>query len=85
LYGFHQVRREVEIQDLLGKAVDPNGVECLGHVKENRASEPLLAKVPGNSFYEAGHLQGRAMSGSETKLLIPQHPTLAYFGYDSTE
>jgi hypothetical protein len=80
LYGFHQVRREVESHELVVKAVDPFGVECLGHIKENRACEPLLAKVPGNSFNEVGQLQGRAMSGSETKLLIPQQPTLAYFG-----
>jgi hypothetical protein len=80
LYGFHQVRREVERHELVGKAVDPYGVECLGHVKENRACEPLLAKVAGNSFNEAAQLQGRATSGSETKLLIQQQPTLAYFG-----
>jgi hypothetical protein len=41
-------------------------------VKENCACEPLLAKVPGNVFNEAGQLQGCAMFGSETKLLITQ-------------
>jgi hypothetical protein len=72
LYGFHQVRGKFEGHELVGKAVNPNGVECLGHIKENRACEPLLAKVPGNSFNEAGQLQGCAIFGSETKLLITQ-------------
>jgi hypothetical protein len=54
LYGFHQIRRKVESHELVGKADDPYGVECLRRVKENRDSEPLLAKVPGNSFNEAG-------------------------------
>jgi hypothetical protein len=49
-----------------------------GHVQEHRACEPLLAKIPGYSFNEAGKLQGR-MSGSKSKLLVPQQPTLAYF------
>jgi hypothetical protein len=72
LYGFHQVRGEVEGHELVGKAVDPYGVECLGHIKVNSACEPLLAKVPGNFFNEAGQLRGCAMFGSETKLLIAQ-------------
>jgi hypothetical protein len=70
LYGFHHVRGEVEGQELEGNAVGLYTVECLGQIKENRTCEPLLAKVPGNSFYEAGHLQGCPMLGSETKLLI---------------
>ena len=60
LYGFHQVRGKAEGQELVAKAVDPYGVECLCHIKENRACEPLLAKVPGDSFNEAGQLQGCA-------------------------
>jgi hypothetical protein len=38
----------------------------------------LFAKIPGY-FNQAGQLQGRAMSGSKTKLLVLQQPTLAYF------
>jgi hypothetical protein len=72
LYGFHQVRGEVEGHEFVVKAVDPYGVESLSHIKEDRACEPLLAKVPGYSFNEAGQLQGCAVSGSETKLLITQ-------------
>jgi hypothetical protein len=40
---------------------------------------PLLAKIPGYFFNEAGQLQKRAMFGSKPKLLIPQQPALAYF------
>jgi hypothetical protein len=72
LNGFQQVRGEFEGHELVGKAVDLYGVECLGHIKENCACEALLAKVPGDSFNEAGQLQGCAMFGSETKLLISQ-------------
>jgi hypothetical protein len=38
-----------------------------------------VAKVPGNSFNEAGELQGRAMPGFEPKLLASQQATLDYF------
>ena len=33
-----------------------DGIEGLGHVEENWASQPLFAEVPGYSFNEAGHL-----------------------------
>jgi hypothetical protein len=69
---FSPGKRGVEGHELVGKDVDPYGVECLGHIKEKRACEPLLAKVPGDSFNEAGQLQGCAMFGSETKLLVTQ-------------
>jgi hypothetical protein len=78
LNGFQVVRGEFEGHELVGKAVDSYVVECLGHVKENCACEPLLAKVPENYFNEAGQLQGCAMFVSETKLLITQYPTPAY-------
>jgi hypothetical protein len=58
LYGFDQVRREDKGHVLVGKADDPYGVECLGYITENRACEPLLAKVSGSFFSEAGQLQG---------------------------
>ena len=51
LYCFHQIRREFDGHELVGKAVDPYGVEHLGH-----ACERLLGKVPGNSFNESGQL-----------------------------
>ena len=57
LYSFHQVRREDEGHELVGKANDPYGDKCLGHIKENRTCEPLLAKISGSSFNEAGQLQ----------------------------
>jgi hypothetical protein len=72
LNGFHQVRGKCEGHDLVSKAVHPYGVECLGNIKENRASEPLQAKVPGDSFNEAGQRQAYAMFGSEPKLLVTQ-------------
>jgi hypothetical protein len=76
LNGFNQIRGEIEGYELVSKAVDPYGVECHGHIKENCACELLLAKVLGNSFKELGQLQGCAMLGSETKLLFAQKPTL---------
>jgi hypothetical protein len=33
MYGFHQIREKVEGHEILDKAVDPYGVECLGHIK----------------------------------------------------
>jgi hypothetical protein len=72
LNGFHPIRGEFEGHELGGKTVDPYGVECLGHIKENCAWEPVIAKVPGDSFNEAGQLQRCAMFGSETNLLITQ-------------
>jgi hypothetical protein len=72
LNGFHQVRGEFEVHELVGKALDSSCVECLAHIKENCACDPLLAKAPQNSFNEAGQLQGCAILGSETKLLITQ-------------
>ena len=39
-------------------------------MEEHCTGEPLLAEIPVYFFNEAGQLQGRAMSGSETKLLV---------------
>jgi hypothetical protein len=50
LNGFHQVRGEIEGYELVSKAVDPYGVECHGHIKENCACEPLFSTVLGNSL-----------------------------------
>jgi len=61
------------------EAIDPVVIEGFGHVEENRACQPLCAKVPGYSYKEAGQLQGRALLGSEPKMLVSQQSTLAYF------
>ena len=39
----------------------------------------LLASFPGDSFNEAGQLQGCAMPGSKPKLLISHQSVLTYF------
>jgi hypothetical protein len=67
-----EVRREIKDSQLVKEAFDPYGIEGFGHVQEHRACEPLFAKSAGYSFNEAGQLKGRAMSGSEPKLLVPQ-------------
>ena len=72
-------RREIEDNQLVKEVLDPNGIEGFGHVQEHRTSQSLLSKIPGYSFNEAGHLQGRVMPGSKPKLFVPQQPTLAYF------
>jgi len=38
------VRREVEERWFLEEAIDPDGIEGLGHVEENCAGEPLFWK-----------------------------------------
>jgi hypothetical protein len=67
-----EVRREIKESQLVKEAFDPYGIEGFGHVQGHRACESLFAKIPGYSFNKAGQLQGRAMSGSEPKLLVPQ-------------
>ena len=39
----------------------------------------LFAETPGYSFNEAGQLQGHAVPGSETKLLVSHQSVLAYY------
>jgi len=73
------VRREVEERYLVDEAIDPECIEGFGHVEENCAGEPLFAEIPGYSFNEAGQLQGRAMSGSEPKLLVSQQSAFVYY------
>jgi hypothetical protein len=64
------------------EAIYPYAIEGFGHVQEHYACVP---KIPGYSSNQLGQLQGRTMSGSKTKLLIPQQPTLVYFIYDSSK
>ena len=52
------------------ESIDPDSVEDFAHVEKNWAGEPLLAEIPGYSFIEVGQLQGRAMPGSEPKILV---------------
>jgi len=73
------VRREVEERYLVEEDIDPDGIEGFGHVEENCTGEPLFAKIPGYSSNEAGQLQGRAMSGSEPKLLVSQYFAFVYY------
>ena len=42
------------------------------------AGEPLFAEIPCYSFNEAGQLQGRAISGSEPKLLASHQFAFVY-------
>ena len=56
------VRREIEERQLVEEAIDPGVIEGFGHVEENRAGEPLFAKIHDYSFNEAGQLQVSAMS-----------------------
>jgi len=72
------VRREVKERYLVDEVIDPDGIEGFGHVEENCAGEPIFAEIPGYSFNEAGQLQGRAMSGSEPKLLVSQQSAFVY-------
>jgi len=72
------VRREVEECWLVQEAIDPDGIEDFGHVEENCAGELLFAEIPSYSFNEADQLQGRAMSGSEPKLLVSQQSAFVY-------
>jgi hypothetical protein len=61
------------------------GVEGFGHIHENRASQPPLVNVSIDSFNKAAQLQRRAISGSETELLVTQKTTLVYFSEVSSE
>jgi hypothetical protein len=72
------VRGEVKKRWLV-EAIDPDGIEGFGHVEEDRACQPLFAEVPGYSFNEAGQLQGRAVPGSESKLLVSHQTALTYY------
>jgi hypothetical protein len=56
----------------------PDGIEGFGHAEEDCACQPLFAEIPGYSFNEAGKLQGRAVPGSEPKLLVSHETVLAY-------
>ena len=67
-----QVRREIKDDQLVKEAFDPNGIEEIGHVQENRACQSPHAEIPGYLFKEAGQLQGRAMPGSKPILFVPQ-------------
>jgi hypothetical protein len=73
-----KVRREIKDGQPVKETFYPHGIEGFGLVKEQRASQPLLAEVPGYSFDEADELLGSAMPGSKPKLFVPQQPTLAY-------
>jgi len=70
------IRREVEEPD---EAIDPDGIEGCVHVEETFAGEPLFAEILGYSFNETGQLQGRAMCGSEPKLLVSQQSAFIYY------
>ena len=61
------IRREDQERQLVEDAIDPDGIEGIGHVEEDCACWPLFAKVPGYPFNEAGQLQGRAMPGSKPR------------------
>jgi len=69
------IRREIKECWLVKKAIVPDVIE------ENCSCYPLFAEVPGYCFNNAGKLQGRAMPGSETKLLFLQQPAIAYYMY----
>ena len=73
------VRRDVQECQLVEEAIDPDGMEGFGHVKEDCACQPLFAKVPGYPFNETGQLQLSAVSASKPKLLIPLQTAHAYF------
>jgi hypothetical protein len=64
------VRLEVEEHSLVEEAIDPDGIEVLGHVEKNCAGKSLVEIF---SFNETGQLQGPGMSGYEPKMLV-SHP-----------
>jgi len=72
------VRRDIEERKLVEEAIDPDCIEGFGHVEESCAGEPLFTEIPGYSFNKEGQLQGRAMSGSETKLLVSHQSVFIY-------
>jgi hypothetical protein len=74
-----KIRREIKDSQLVKEAFEPYGIQGFGHVQKHHACERIFPKIPGYSFNEAGQLQGRAMSGSKPKVLVPQQPTLTYF------
>jgi len=57
-------------------------IEDFGLVEETFAGESLLAEIPGYFFNEAGQVQGRAMSGSEPKLLVSHQSVFIYYMCD---
>ena len=63
------VRLEVEEHSLVEEAIDPDGIEVLGHVEKNCAGKSLV-EIPGYSFNETNQLQGPGMSGYEPKMLV---------------
>jgi len=73
------VRCEVRERLLVEEAIDPDGIEGFGHVKENCAVDPLFAEIHGHSFSEVGQLQQRAMSGSEPKLFVSHQCAFFYY------
>jgi len=68
------VIREVEENQIVEEAIDPDGYRKICHVKENCAGEPLSAEIPGYSFTQAGQMRVCVMSGSEPKLLSRNSP-----------
>ena len=70
---------EAEECYIVKEAIDIDSIECFDHVNENCASWHLFAHVPDYSFNEAGQLQGRAMPGSEPKLLVSHYSANSYF------
>jgi hypothetical protein len=66
------------VRYLVEEAIDPDGIEGFGHVEEDCACQLLFDEVPGYSFNEAGQLQGRALPGSEPKLLFSHQTALTY-------
>ena len=63
---------------LVEEAIDPDGIEGFGHVEEDCACQPIFAEIPVYSINEEGQLQGRAVPGSETKMLVSHQTALAY-------
>jgi len=59
--------------------INPDGIEGFGHVEENCAGEPLFIEMPGYSSNEAGHLQRRAIPGSNPKLLVSHQFAFIYY------
>jgi hypothetical protein len=52
----NEVRREINDSQLIKKAIDPYGIEGIGHAQEHRACETLLAVISSHSFNEAGEM-----------------------------
>ena len=52
-------------------------IECLTHIRQNRAYKTLLIQIHGDSFNEADLLDRCAVFGSETKLLVAEEPAPA--------